>query len=110
MTTGLVVAALIIGAALIMRIETDAKLFGYPTVAIVCSWPRPPPGCGWSSPASSTTSPKGPPGTSLPEVSAPPGRRGPVGRWAAAPAISRETPWIDHDPWFPTGGNGQTYQ
>lgn len=30
-----VVAALIIGAALIMRIDTDAKLFGYPAVAIV---------------------------------------------------------------------------
>jgi predicted unusual protein kinase regulating ubiquinone biosynthesis (AarF/ABC1/UbiB family) len=30
-----VVAALVIGAALIMRIETDAELFGYPAVAIV---------------------------------------------------------------------------
>ena len=34
-TTGVVVAALIIGAAMVMRIETDAKLFGYPTLAIV---------------------------------------------------------------------------
>jgi ubiquinone biosynthesis protein len=34
-TTGLVVAALIIGAAMVMRIETDAELFGYPTFAIV---------------------------------------------------------------------------
>lgn len=34
-TTGLVVAALIIGAAMVMRIETDAQLFGYPTLAIV---------------------------------------------------------------------------
>jgi predicted unusual protein kinase regulating ubiquinone biosynthesis (AarF/ABC1/UbiB family) len=34
-TTGLVVAALIIGAAMVMRIETDAELFGYPTLAIV---------------------------------------------------------------------------
>ena len=34
-TTGVVVAALIIGAAMIMRIETDSELFGYPTVAIV---------------------------------------------------------------------------
>jgi ubiquinone biosynthesis protein len=30
-----IVAALIIGAALIMRIETDAELFGYPAMAIV---------------------------------------------------------------------------
>ncbi|HJR25535.1 MAG TPA: AarF/UbiB family protein [Acidimicrobiales bacterium] len=30
-----VVAALVIGAALIMRIETEAELFGYPAVAIV---------------------------------------------------------------------------
>lgn len=35
LTAGLVVAALIIGAALIMRIETKAKLFGYPAFAIV---------------------------------------------------------------------------
>jgi predicted unusual protein kinase regulating ubiquinone biosynthesis (AarF/ABC1/UbiB family) len=35
LTTGIVVAALIIGAAMIMRIDTDARLFGYPTVAIV---------------------------------------------------------------------------
>jgi ubiquinone biosynthesis protein len=34
-TTGIVVAALIIGAAMVMRIETDARLFGYPTLAIV---------------------------------------------------------------------------
>jgi ubiquinone biosynthesis protein len=33
-TTGLVVAALIIGAAMIMRIETDSELFGYPALAI----------------------------------------------------------------------------
>jgi predicted unusual protein kinase regulating ubiquinone biosynthesis (AarF/ABC1/UbiB family) len=30
-----IVAALVIGAALIMRIETDAELFGYPALAIV---------------------------------------------------------------------------
>ena len=36
LTAGLVVAALIIGAAMLMRIETSAQLFGYPTVAIVC--------------------------------------------------------------------------
>jgi predicted unusual protein kinase regulating ubiquinone biosynthesis (AarF/ABC1/UbiB family) len=34
-TTGLVVAALIIGAAMIMRIETSSELFGYPALAIV---------------------------------------------------------------------------
>ena len=34
-TTGLVVASLIIGAALIMRIPTHTRLFGYPAVAIV---------------------------------------------------------------------------
>lgn len=35
-TTGLVIAALIIGAAMMMRIETTATLFGYPALAIVC--------------------------------------------------------------------------
>src|SRR6185295_4986316 len=35
-TTGLIVAALIIGAAMLMRIDTKSKLFGYPSVAIVC--------------------------------------------------------------------------
>jgi predicted unusual protein kinase regulating ubiquinone biosynthesis (AarF/ABC1/UbiB family) len=34
-TAGVVVAALVIGAALIMRIDTDTKLFGYPALAIV---------------------------------------------------------------------------
>ena len=34
-TTGLVVAALVIGAALIMRVPTHTRLFGYPAVAIV---------------------------------------------------------------------------
>jgi predicted unusual protein kinase regulating ubiquinone biosynthesis (AarF/ABC1/UbiB family) len=34
-TAGMVVAALVVGAALIMRIDTDAKLFGYPALAIV---------------------------------------------------------------------------
>ncbi len=34
-TTGLVVASLVIGAALIMRIPTTTKLFGYPALAIV---------------------------------------------------------------------------
>jgi predicted unusual protein kinase regulating ubiquinone biosynthesis (AarF/ABC1/UbiB family) len=34
-TSGLVIAALIVGAAMIMRIETDAELFGYPALAIV---------------------------------------------------------------------------
>ena len=35
-TAGLIIAALIIGAAMLMRISTDSKLFGYPSVAIVC--------------------------------------------------------------------------
>jgi ubiquinone biosynthesis protein len=34
-TTGMVVAALVIGAALIMRIDARPKLFGYPAIAIV---------------------------------------------------------------------------
>jgi len=34
-TAGIVVASLVIGAALIMRIDTSAKLFGYPALAIV---------------------------------------------------------------------------
>jgi predicted unusual protein kinase regulating ubiquinone biosynthesis (AarF/ABC1/UbiB family) len=35
LTAGLVVAALVIGAALIMRIPTKTRLFGYPALAIV---------------------------------------------------------------------------
>src|SRR4051794_6756495 len=35
LTAGLVVAALVIGAALIMRIPTETRLFGYPALAIV---------------------------------------------------------------------------
>ena len=35
LTTGLVVAALVIGAALIMRVPTKTRLFGYPALAIV---------------------------------------------------------------------------
>ncbi|MCU1350873.1 MAG: hypothetical protein JWM05_82 [Acidimicrobiales bacterium] len=34
-TAGVVVASMVIGAALIMRIDTRAKLFGYPALAIV---------------------------------------------------------------------------
>lgn len=34
-TAGLVVASLVIGAALIMQIDTEARLFGYPALAIV---------------------------------------------------------------------------
>ncbi|GAB3096394.1 ABC1 kinase family protein [Lysobacter terrae] len=34
-TTGLIVAALIVAAAMIMRIETSARLFGYPALALV---------------------------------------------------------------------------
>ncbi len=35
-TTGLVLAALIVGAALLMRVETRFQLFGYPGLAILC--------------------------------------------------------------------------
>ena len=35
-TTGLMIAALVIGAAMLVRVETTAKVFGYPAVAIVC--------------------------------------------------------------------------
>jgi predicted unusual protein kinase regulating ubiquinone biosynthesis (AarF/ABC1/UbiB family) len=35
-TAGLVLAALIIGAALLMRVPTDFQLFGYPGLAIIC--------------------------------------------------------------------------
>ena len=34
-TTGMVIASLVIGAALIMRIPTRTRLFGYPAIAIV---------------------------------------------------------------------------
>jgi ubiquinone biosynthesis protein len=36
LTSGLIIAALIIGAAMLMRVETHTKLFGYPAIAIVC--------------------------------------------------------------------------
>ncbi len=36
LTMGLVLAALIVGAAMLTRVETSSRLFGYPTVAIVC--------------------------------------------------------------------------
>jgi len=35
-TTGIVLAALIVGAALLMRVETTFRLFGYPGLAILC--------------------------------------------------------------------------
>ncbi len=35
-TMGLILAALIIGAALLMRVETSFRLFGYPGLAILC--------------------------------------------------------------------------
>jgi ubiquinone biosynthesis protein len=35
-TTGLILAALIVGAALLMRVETSFRIFGYPGLAIVC--------------------------------------------------------------------------
>jgi predicted unusual protein kinase regulating ubiquinone biosynthesis (AarF/ABC1/UbiB family) len=36
LTLGLVLAALIVGAAMLMRIETSSTLLGYPAVAIIC--------------------------------------------------------------------------
>jgi predicted unusual protein kinase regulating ubiquinone biosynthesis (AarF/ABC1/UbiB family) len=36
LTTGVVIAALVIGAAMMMRIETKTTLLGYPALAIVC--------------------------------------------------------------------------
>jgi predicted unusual protein kinase regulating ubiquinone biosynthesis (AarF/ABC1/UbiB family) len=36
LTMGLVVAALIVGAAMLVQVDTSSKLFGYPTLAIVC--------------------------------------------------------------------------
>jgi len=36
LTMGLVLAALIIGAAMLMRVPTSSTLFGYPAIAIVC--------------------------------------------------------------------------
>jgi len=35
-TTGLVLAALIVGAALLMRVQTDFEIFGYPGLAMLC--------------------------------------------------------------------------
>ena len=36
MTAGVVIAALIVGAAMLMRVPTENTLFGYPAVAILC--------------------------------------------------------------------------
>jgi ubiquinone biosynthesis protein len=36
LTAGLIIAALVVGAAMLMRIDTRSKLFGYPTVALIC--------------------------------------------------------------------------
>jgi len=35
-TSGLILAALIVGASLLMRVETSFVLFGYPGIAIIC--------------------------------------------------------------------------
>jgi hypothetical protein len=35
-TSGVILAALIVGASLLMRIETSFVLFGYPGLAIIC--------------------------------------------------------------------------
>jgi ubiquinone biosynthesis protein len=34
-TMGLVLAAMIVGAAMLMRVDTSSKLFGYPTIAMI---------------------------------------------------------------------------
>ncbi len=36
LTMGLVLAALIVGAAMLVQVETSSKLFGYPALAILC--------------------------------------------------------------------------
>lgn len=36
LTMGLVLAALIVGAAMLVQVETTSELFGYPTLAILC--------------------------------------------------------------------------
>lgn len=36
LTMGLVLAALLVGAAMLMRVETSVRLFGYPALAIAC--------------------------------------------------------------------------
>jgi ABC-type polysaccharide/polyol phosphate export permease len=35
-TTGIILAALIVGAALMMRIESSFQIFGYPGIAMIC--------------------------------------------------------------------------
>ena len=35
-TTGIILASLIMGAALLMRVETPFRIFGYPGLAILC--------------------------------------------------------------------------
>jgi hypothetical protein len=35
-TTGIILAALIVGAALMMRIESSFRIFGYPGIAMIC--------------------------------------------------------------------------
>ena len=35
-TAGLVIAALIVGASMLMQVEVDQKLFGYPALAMIC--------------------------------------------------------------------------
>jgi hypothetical protein len=35
-TTGIILAALIVGAALMMRIDSSFRIFGYPGIAMIC--------------------------------------------------------------------------
>lgn len=36
LATGLVLASLVVGAALMMQIPTKSRLLGYPSIAIIC--------------------------------------------------------------------------
>jgi len=35
-TAGIILAALIVGASMLMRIQTSSEVFGYPALAIIC--------------------------------------------------------------------------
>ncbi len=54
-TVGLIIAALIIGAALLMRVETSFRIWGYPGLAIIFFFSLPAPGSSCSQTFSSTT-------------------------------------------------------
>ena len=54
-TVGLIIAALIVGAAMLMRVETTFRIWGYPGLAILFSLPRPEAAWSCSSTFCSTT-------------------------------------------------------